>query len=68
MAMQSAVALANVIYEELPTSQTELDRAFKRYFEERKHAGQAAVFASSTSGALMHRQVIISPHFPPLPP
>ncbi|KAF9141300.1 hypothetical protein BGX30_005148 [Mortierella sp. GBA39] len=59
MAMQSAVALANAIYEELPTSQTELDRAFKRYFEERKHAGQAAVFASSTSGALMHRQGMV---------
>ncbi|KAF8949436.1 hypothetical protein BGZ47_003848 [Haplosporangium gracile] len=56
---KSAVALANAIYEELPTSQTDLDHAFKKYIEERRHARQAAVFAFSTSGALMHGQGMV---------
>ncbi|KAG0278204.1 hypothetical protein BGZ95_004482 [Linnemannia exigua] len=59
MAIQSAVALANAIYEDLPTSQADVTNVFKKYFEERRGAGAAAVFASSTSGALMHKQGIV---------
>ncbi|KAF9135947.1 hypothetical protein BGW39_009921 [Mortierella sp. 14UC] len=59
MAIQSAVALANAIYEDLPTSQADVTNVFKKYYEERRRSGAAAVFASSTSGALMHKQGIV---------
>ncbi|KAG0295037.1 hypothetical protein BGZ96_012700 [Linnemannia gamsii] len=56
MAIMSAVALANILYEDLPTTQEEVTKAFKEYYDERSGWGQQSVDGSRKTGYLMHTQ------------
>ncbi|KAF9083613.1 hypothetical protein BGX23_011292 [Mortierella sp. AD031] len=59
MAMQSSVALANILYEDLPVTQEEVTKAFKEYYKERSGWGMSSVNGSRKTGYLMHKQGII---------
>ncbi|KAF8928859.1 hypothetical protein BGZ47_001400 [Haplosporangium gracile] len=56
MAIMSAAALANILYEDLPTTQEEVTKAFKEYYDERSGWGQQSVDGSRKTGYLMHKQ------------
>ncbi|KAF9326987.1 hypothetical protein BGZ91_001678 [Linnemannia elongata] len=56
MAIMSAVALANILYEDLPTTQEEVTKAFKEYYNERSGWGQQSVDGSRKTGYFMHKQ------------
>ncbi|KAF9931736.1 hypothetical protein FBU30_009660 [Linnemannia zychae] len=56
MALLSAVALANILYEDLPTSQEEVKKAFEEYVTERAAPGKASVDGSRSTGYFMHKQ------------
>ncbi|KAG9069777.1 hypothetical protein KI688_009102 [Linnemannia hyalina] len=56
MAITSAVALANILYEDLPTTQEEVTKAFKEYYDERSGLAQQSVDGSRKTAYLMHKQ------------
>ena len=59
MAIMSAVALANILYEDLPITQKEVTKAFKKYYDERSGWGKQSVDGSRKTGYLMHKQVCV---------
>ncbi|KAF9907042.1 hypothetical protein EC991_011346 [Linnemannia zychae] len=56
MAIMSAVSLANILYEDLPTTQEQVTKAFEQYYDERSGAGCDAVDGSRKTGYFMHKQ------------
>ncbi|KAK3841659.1 MAG: hypothetical protein J3R72DRAFT_150451 [Linnemannia gamsii] len=56
MAIMSAVALANILYEDLPTTQEQVTKAFAQYYKERSGTGRDSVDGSRKTGYFMHKQ------------
>ncbi|KAF9935320.1 hypothetical protein BGZ67_003453 [Mortierella alpina] len=60
MAIQSALKLANVIYDIESDSQQDIKRAFDEYFEDRQGDCKGAVNASNYNGAFIHAKGLIA--------
>ena len=54
MAMQSAVALANLLFDMHNVTETEITRVFKQYYDARSGPGKLAVNSSHQTGTVMH--------------
>ncbi|KAF9088011.1 hypothetical protein BGX23_007694 [Mortierella sp. AD031] len=55
-AIQSAVLLANLLFDIHSVSEDEITRVFKEYFDGRSESGRLSVASSRQSGTLMHRR------------
>jgi 2-polyprenyl-6-methoxyphenol hydroxylase-like FAD-dependent oxidoreductase len=54
MAMQSAVALANLLFEMQNITEPEIARVFQQYYNARSRPGKLAVNSSHQTGSVMH--------------
>ncbi|KAK3836077.1 MAG: hypothetical protein JOS17DRAFT_736054 [Linnemannia elongata] len=54
MAMQSAVALANLLFDMHNVTEPEITRVFEKYYDARSRPGKLAVNSSHQTGSVMH--------------